>query len=413
MELTFLDRLINDQRTEFLARAPGTHREVDWTGQLSPERILAVTGIRRAGKSTLLRQIAEKRGEDFVYMNFDDIRLSGFSGGDYETLLSILSLAREGTVFLFDEIQMAPSWERFARRMHDIGRTLVITGSNSSILSDDLGSHLTGRYLVRDIYPFSFREYLVHRGCLPDEPRTTAKASLLLKHGIDYLEKGGFPEYLGNPRRELLENIFRDIIVRDVIARHGIQEKQGIRDLALFLVSNAGARISYGKLASNLGFRSATSVKDYLGYMEDVYLLFQLRRFDWSLKKSMLSPRKVYPVDNGLSGAVAFRTSPDYGRRLETAVFIDLKRRGQVWYFSGKRECDFVTRSDTGYRCIQVCWHLDGDNRARELAGLTEAMEFFEESNGTIVTLDQEDSISTGQGQLIEVIPYWRWALDL
>lgn len=264
----------------------------------------------------------------------------------------------------------------------------------------------------QELYPFSFREYLLHEDFDPREPRNTAEASLLLKQSTDYLEKGGFPEYLENPRRELLEHIFRDIIVRDIIARHGIQEKQSMKDLALFLMSNAGSRISYGKLAANLGFRSSTSVKDYLGYMEDVYLLFQLRRFDRSLKRGMLSQRKIYPVDNGLSSAVAFRTSPDHGHRLETAVFLDLKRTGQVWYYAGKGECDFIRRSNTGHECIQVCWHLDRDNRRRELTGLTEAMDFFDESTGTIVTLDQDNSISTEQGHRIEVIPYWRWALN-
>lgn len=179
-----------------------------------------------------------------------------------------------------------------------------------------------------------------------------------------------------------------------------------------FFLSNPGAKISYGKLATNLNFKSSTSVKNYLQYMEDVYLLFQLRRFDWSLKRSMLSPRKVYPVDNGLSSAVAFKASPDYGHKLETAVFIDLKRNGEVWYYSGRKECDFITKSDTGYSCIQVCWHLDSNNRRRESGGLTEAMGFFNEQKGTIVTLDQEESVSTESPHQITVMPYWQWAMQ-
>ncbi|PIE53421.1 AAA family ATPase [Candidatus Fermentibacteria bacterium] len=412
MEPLRLKRLIEDQRQEFLAKKPGVIREVKWRDLLSLERILAVTGIRRAGKSTLLRQIAEEEKYSFAYLNFDDIRLSGFQEDDYTTILSSYSALSEKTVFLFDEIQMAPAWERFLRRLHDIGRMVVVTGSNTSILSDELGSHLTGRYLKQELFPFSFREYLRFCGNSQKMPVSTAEADILLKCSIEYMENGGFPEYLPNQRRELLEHLFIDIITRDIIARHGIQGRSGFRDLALYLMSHAGCRMSYGKLAGTMGFRSATSAKEYLGFMEDAYLLFQLRRFDWSLKRSMLSPRKIYPIDNGLSSAVSFNISPDRGHKLETAVFLELKRNGEVWYYSGKSECDFIAGNSSSRSCIQVCWYLDNENRQRELRGLNEAMDFFKLNTGTIVTLNQEEVIEENSGKRISVVPFWKWALD-
>ncbi len=413
MELTRLELLIKDQRQEFLAKSPGTLREVNWLDLLTLGRIFVITGIRRSGKSTLLRQMAESAENGFTYFNFDDIRLSGFTMEDYNHLLLLYSKMDENAFFLFDEIQMAPSWERFLRRLSDMGCTIIVTGSNSSILSDELGSHLTGRYLKQELYPFSFTEYLSYIGMSKTGPESTRETAEIVKHSMDYLETGGFPEYLKHSRRELLEQTFRDILLRDIIARHGIQEKQSMLDLALYLMSISGNKISYGKLAVNLGFKSATSVKEYLGYMEDVYLLFQLRRFAWSLKRSMLSPRKIYPIDNGMSGSVAFSISPDYGHKLETAVFIELKRQGEVWYYSNRGECDFITKSNTGYRCIQVCWHLDDENINRELNGLSEAMDFFKAEEGTIITINQEDSKGTEAGKKVKIIPFWRWMLKI
>jgi predicted AAA+ superfamily ATPase len=410
MEFSYLNRLLNDQREEFLGKMPGIPREVPWGDLLSPGRILVITGIRRSGKSTLLRQIAESLNGNFVYMNFDDIRFSAFTEKDYDQLFSVFAGAGKDCIYLFDEIQAAPVWERFLRRMHDIGTQLVVTGSNSSLLTSELGSHLTGRYLKQELFPFSFREYLTYRRLKPTA-QTTGDAGLLMNETRRFIEIGGFPEYIHYERRELLEQIFKDILFRDIIARFGIQEKKGIQELALYLVSNPGAKISYGKLASSIGFKSSTSVKEYLGHMEDAYLLFQLHKFDWSLKRSLLAPRKVYPVDQGLSNAVAFRISPNTGYMLETAVFIQLRRNMQVWYFSGRGECDFIVKDpEGGYRPVQVCWHLDRDNTDRELFGLEEAMEFFRQDTGTIVTSDQEETMTTSSGKTVEVVPFWRWA---
>ncbi len=344
-------------------------------------------------------------------MNFDDIRLSRFSEADYEALFTIFTKESKDSVYLFDEIQLAPVWERFLRRMHDTGANLVVTGSNSSLLSNELGSHLTGRYLKHELFPFSFSEFLAH--CeLPQIASTTTDAGLMLRNSFAYIKSGGFPEYLTHYRRELLEQVFKDILFRDIIARYGIQEKQGIQDLALYLMSNPGAKISYGKLARVIGFRSPTSVKEYLGYMEDVYLLFQVRKFDWSLKRSILAPRKVYPVDQGLSNAVAFTISPNRGHMLETAVFIQLLRKGPVWYYVGKGECDFIWKDeDDKYECIQVCWHLNDENRKREYAGLEEATDFFNRDSGTIVTFDQEETITLNQC-CVKIIPFWKWIFD-
>ncbi|HRW77393.1 MAG TPA: ATP-binding protein [Candidatus Sabulitectum sp.] len=411
MEYAHLARLLDEQRREFLQKEPGISREVNWRSLVSLGRVLTVTGIRRCGKSTLLRQIAEEYGDSFIYLSFDDLRLSSFSNDDYGTLLSLFSKTGPGNIILFDEIQMAPEWERFLRRLHDMGRTIVVTGSNSSILTDELGTHLTGRYLKQELFPFSFSEYLSFAGIDHGSIDSAEDIPRIMDASLSFLNTGGFPEYLKHQTRELLDHLFKDVLARDIIARHGIQERSSLQDLAIYLMSNQGSKVSYGKLAGNIGFKSATSVKEYMACMEDVYLLFQLRRFDWSVKRSMLSPRKVYPVDNGLSASVAFRPTPETGRNLETAVFLHLRRLGMVWYFAGRGECDFITRTEKGYDCIQVCWHLNEENRERELNGLLEAARSLDEETGTIVTIDQESTIEPEPGFTVKVIPFWRWAL--
>ena len=409
-ETLYLERLINDQRDELLSKDTGTPREVSWKERLNLDRIVAITGIRRCGKSTLLRQIAEYFGSDFNYINFDDLRLTSFNESDYDILLTIFNKAKKTSIFLFDEIQLAPAWERYLRKLHDLGYNIVVTGSNSSLLSNELGTHLTGRYIRQELFPFSFNEFLDFKD-IKWEQESTDSVSQLIQLSREYIFNGGFPEFLKHNRRELLEQTYRDIIYRDIIARYGIQERQAFRGLAQFLMSNPGMKITYGKLSKQLGFRSSTSVKEYISYMENVYLLFQMNRFDWSLKRSLLAPRKVYPVDNGLSGAVAFHLSPNRGHLLETAVFNQLRRFGSPWYFSNHRECDFIVEDqDSGYKCIQVCWHLEGENQERELEGLQEALDFFDIGSGVIVTYNQESTIRLPEGKIAKLIPFWRWA---
>ena len=410
METIYLERLINDQREELLSKDTGTPREVSWRNQLNLDRIIAITGIRRCGKSTLLRQIAEHYGSDFNYVNFDDIRLTSFTESDYDILLNIFSRPNSSSIFLFDEIQLAPGWERYLRRLHDLGYNIVVTGSNSSLLSNELGSHLTGRYIRQELFPFSFNEYLDYYDFKWVRESTNSVSQLMLLSKT-YIFNGGFPEFLKHRRRELLEHTYSDIIYRDIIARYSIKEQLAFRELALYLMSNPGMKISYGKLSKQLGFRSSTSVKEYISHMEDVYLLFQIHKFDWSLKRSLLAPRKVYPVDNGLSCAVAFRLSPNRGHLLETAVFNQLRRFGSPWYYADRKECDFVIEnSDSGYHCIQACWHLEGDNQNRELEGLQEAMQYFDSGSGTIVTYDQESTVKLPDGRTARLVPFWRWA---
>ncbi|MFO7950297.1 MAG: ATP-binding protein [Candidatus Fermentibacteraceae bacterium] len=412
MEATYLERLIADQRSELLRKDPGIPRDLAWRDLLGLGRILAITGIRRCGKSTLLRQMAGEWERGFRYVNFDDVRLEGFAPDDYDLLLRIFAGAGQETLYLFDEIQMAPKWERYLRRLHDMGLNTVVTGSNSSLLSDELGAHLTGRHLRHELFPFSFEEFLQCRG-VTGRGETTESVSEMLRASREYIFDGGFPEYVKHRRRELLEQTYRDIVARDIIARYGIRERRAFRELAHFAMSNPGCNMTYGKLARRFGFKSATSVKEYISYMEEVYLVFQLRRFDWSLKRSLLSSRKLYPVDNGLSGAVGFRPSPDMGRLLESAVFGHLRRFCESWYYRDQRGCDFVYEDGRGgYRCLQVCWHLQRENRERELGGIGEAMEFFGLDSGTLVTYDQEGGETIDGGRTVRIVPFWRWAME-
>ncbi|GHV94664.1 ATP-binding protein [Spirochaetia bacterium] len=366
---------------------------------------LVVSGIRRCGKSTLLHQFVRKLGRDFFYFNFDDIRLADFSRPDFALLDR--AIADSGAKLLFfDEIQSAARWELYVRQKLDEGFQLVITGSNASLLSRELGTKLTGRHLSMELFPFSYREFCDFTG-------QQAGAESL----EDYLEKGGFPEYLKTGRTEILTQLQSDILYRDIAVRYGIRDAASLRRLFIYLVSNPAQLVSPSKLIHTAGVKSPTTVLEYISCFEAAYLLHLLPCFAWSVKAQSLAPKKIYIADFGIIKTSSFSFTGNFGALLENCVYNILRaqagRRGAVadlYYFAGKRggECDFIVDPHEQPRCIQVCWEMNEDNQDREIDGLLEAMEFFNQNEGIILTHDAEDTILTA-GKKIEVIPVWKW----
>jgi len=406
-----LEEVTRSQKEVFLSRDPGIPRTIDVAQYTKTGQIVAISGIRRCGKSTLLRQIAQQY-DAFHYINFDDERLIDFTTDDFSSLVLILEKIFPSLRVLFiDEIQNVAGWERFVRRIHDEGWKVFLTGSNANLLSAELGTHLTGRYVKITLFPFSFQEALAFRDIPAGEMTETTRAAVLSAFDR-YLVEGGFPEYLKFKDPEYLKRTYEDILFRDIIGRAGIREVKPFRQLARYIFTNVANRASYQALKKTLNFKSAASVRDYVGYLEEAYLVFEIFRYDCSLKKQYVSDKKLYCIDTGMRNAVAFRFSGDTGRLFENLVFIELLRRNlSVYYFRQKHECDFVIE-DRGVitAAIQVCFELNEENRSRELAGLTEAMETLSVENGMVLTCCQEETL-TIDGRKIRIVPAWKWLL--
>jgi predicted AAA+ superfamily ATPase len=378
-------------------------------------RVLIITGIRRCGKSTLLKQVMDTMTQ-YCYVNFEDERLLTFPAEAFEELNEVLiEVYGASDTYFFDEVQNIDRFETFVRRLQDSGKKVVITGSNASLLSREFGTRLTGRHRVFELYPFSFAEYLAFRKVsvggdafyIPEEK------VVLITAFAAYLEQGGMPEYLRNGDEGYIKTLYDNIIFRDIIARYSIRRQRIVRELVGILLSTISLPFTYNSLKKSLGLSNAITVKEYIAYLNSAYLFFELVRFDFSVKKQLGSPRKIYVVDTAFSMLGGFSLSPDKGRFLENVVFIELKRRGgEVYYYSGTRECDFILkcrRRMTG--AIQVCHELNEGNREREYEGLLEAMEEFGVTEGLILTSDQEESRESG-GRVIRIRPVWKWLLE-
>jgi predicted AAA+ superfamily ATPase len=381
---------------------------------MDDNRVLILTGIRRCGKSTLLLQLM-KSVDSYCYFNFEDERLLSFRAEEFALLDEVLiEIYGPATTYFFDEIQNVERFETFVRRLQDTGKKIVLTGSNASLLSREFGTRLTGRYKLFEIYPFSFTEYLVFQdiSVQKESPYLTDEKAALVRAFGRYLESGGMPEYLKNNDPDYLRTLYDNILYRDIIARFSIRRQKLVRELVGILASTVTLPYTYNSLKKSLGLKNAITVKEYISYLSEAYLFFELLRFDYSIKKQLGAPRKIYSIDNALCSLNSTSLAPDKGRYLENCVFIELLRRGgEITYFAGKRECDFVIRHGKKIAAaVQVCYELSKENRERECEGLREAMEMFGLSTGTILTYDQEDEIQTA-GKKIIVTPVWKWIL--
>lgn len=374
--------------------------------------IIIITGIRRCGKSTLLHQI---RAKESYFVNFDDERFINFSVDNFQAMYEVLiELYGTKNLFYFDEIQNVEGWERFVRRLHTNQNKIYITGSNASMLSGEFSTHLTGRNIALELYPFSFGEYLrFNNSEVKQLDRLNyVEKSTLRKHFQEYLDHGGFPEYLHTKKEEYLHNLYQNILYRDIITRYNIKSEKSLKITAHFAASNIGKEVSFNTLKKLTGLTSATTIKDYFQYLDNAYLIFLLPKYSPSLKKQIYANKKVYFIDSKLAKIVGFRFSEDKGRLLENTIFLELKRRRkEIYYHKGKKECDFILKTankiDTA---IQVTWALEKENRQREIDGLLEALAMYKLDHGWLLTDYQEDELNI-EGRKILVRPAWKWLL--
>lgn len=374
------------------------------------------SGVRRCGKSTLMDHIRNNNLEKNFSLNFDDNRLTGFSASDFEKLYeAFYELYEPEKSWYFDEIQNIEGWEMFIRRLHNEGHKVWITGSNANMLSKELGTHLTGRYLQTEIFPFSFKEYCRLRKITIElnDFYSPVKVTTLKKAFRDYIMNGGFPEFLQSGNADYLKILFENILYRDVIVRYNIRNSKLLMEMTHFLISNISKETSYNSLKNTFGLANSITVKEYISYLEDCYLLFSINKFDYSLKKQLANPKKIYCVDTGMAGIVSFQFSENFGRQLENLVFIHLKKAGaEIYYHRDNHECDFleVTQKKV-LRAIQVSQSIEQPStRQREINGVIEAMKSYKLKKGLIITEDEEEIIEYDDFT-IQVMPAWKFLL--
>jgi len=370
-----------------------------------------ISGVRRCGKSTILKQLKEKFGG--VYVNFDDERFVNFKVEDFQTLYELCLELFKNKLFYFDEIQNIIGWERFVRRISESGENVFVTGSNATMLSKELGTHLTGRHILFKLYPFSFKEYLTFNK-IKVLKLTTKEKVKLKKQFSNYLIDGGLPEYLMTKNIDYLRTLYESILYRDVMARYNLNKERTLKELIYFSANNLSKEISFNSVKNTLGLGSTTTISDYFSYLENTYLLFLLPKYKYSLKKQMQANKRLYLIDNALSKQLGFSFSENKGKLLENQTFLELKRRDyELFYFQEKNECDFLVREKGRItQAIQVCYELNESNKKRELDGLISAMNEFKLKDGIIVTLNQEETIKK-ENLIIKIIPAWKWTLAI
>jgi uncharacterized protein len=411
-----------------------TPRDVDVRALVAPP-LTAIIGPRRAGKTWLcfqaIRALLDRKvpRESILYLSLEDERLHPLSGEELTELPDVhrelFKVPESGELYFFvDEIQNAPNWSKWARRITDQNPNLhlILTGSSAKLLGTEIATELRGRAKTIPLYPYSWREYLVSRewdfqGL--DTLRFSPKKPELRRLFHDFENLGGFPgvRKTENPT-ETLQEYYRAMYTRDMIERFRIKNIPLFEDFLKLQISRFGSLSSASNLETELRALghggSKKTLLSYLGYAREILLLFEVHLFSPKVKNQLLYPRKIYGIDQGLLNAIRFSVNEDKGRILENMVFLELKRRGhELFYFSGKRECDFVIREKSRVTAlIQSCYRMDSaKTREREVRGLLEAMEAFDCGNGVILTDDEYDDIRAGTRE-IAVRPFWLWALE-
>ena len=378
---------------------------------LSSSLIKLITGPRRVGKST--QALLMLRDKNFAYLNFDNYSL--LEAWDANLVMRMLDDVYPGYEYiLLDEVQNLDGWDLWVSELYRLGKNLVITGSNARMLSSEMATVLTGKYLQLEMLPFSLEEFFdwnkLDLHCLNPEDKTN---SLVLAD--DYLRNGGYPEVVASRQltRSYLDTLFDSIVWKDVAKRHNVRNVTDLNNLAMYLVSNFCNPVSANDLTTELGFSSVNTTRKYMDYLHEPYLFYYLSRYNNKLKLMKKAPRKVYVVDNGFVTSKAFSLSDNLGRLLENQVFIELVRRGYdvertMFYYRSRndKEVDFVLCKEAHIeRLVQVCYDMSNPKtEKREVDSIVECAGELKCSNLVIVTNNDKRTIEK-DGYKIDVVP--------
>lgn len=464
MNVEELKRIITDQKEELdeiLTREGIIDRHAPigkLTGFIAHPNIVAILGIRRSGKSILSALLL--RDLKYGHLNFDDERLAGFETKDLNNVLeAFYEMYGTDLEYIFlDEVQNVPGWELFVNRLRRT-KKVILTGSNANLLSGELATHLTGRYMDFTLYPFSFSEFLAMRdpkirtgagkrtamdtdtnietGTEEDTGiedgggtgttgediglYSTKNISMVKKELEEYIAQGGFPEVFLFGRSIPLR-IYEDIIQKDILLRYGIRDRKTFSELAKYVISNSGNEMSYSRLMNIFSIKDAHTVKTYIDHLSSSYLTFTLERFSFKLKKQAIAPKKIYCIDTGIINSVAFRFSENRGNLMENVVAVELRRRISSWHQGSEmyywkdnrdKEVDFVLKNGSMVtQLIQVTHSSTRDEvRSREIRSLLKASIELRCRELLLITWDHEDDLVV-DGERIRCVPLWEWLLD-
>jgi uncharacterized protein len=371
--------------------------------------VVILTGIRRSGKSTLLKQIIETYyKKDYYYINFEDERLFNFQAQDFNQVYDVLlEIYGEKKTFFIDEIQNVDKFELFIRRFYEKGFKFFITGSNANLLSKEFGTKLTGRHVNITVKPFSFKEYLIAKNTKIDL-YNSENISLIKQKFNEYLIKGGMPEFVIFNDPEILIRIYEDIIIKDVSVRYNVDNFQILKELYQYIITNFSKKFSYNSLKKFININSSNTIKKYIDYLSQTHLISLINKYDTSLKKQLINDKKAYILDNGFIHFVSKKSTKDKGWLLENLIYNYISNKKDVFYLSNGFECDFIQLIDK--HIFQVTYELNDENKKREINGLINAMKYLKTNSGYILTYDQEDTLSINNNK-INIIPVWKFLL--
>ena len=407
------------EKKERVKDLEGKHRPLykDLIDSVNIKEITIITGIRRSGKSTLMYQIIDNllkntRPEQILFVNLEDKKLVKFTLDDiYSTYKENLNPDKKTYIFL-DEVHRKKGWELWIRKKYDLKTNdkFIISGSCSYLLRKEYSTLLTGRNLTFEVFPLSFKEFLLFNDIDINKKIILDKTKNKIVNSFKkYMTFGGFPEVFFKSedyKIKILEQYFDDILYKDIIDRYNLNSQKA-KDLALFFINSFTGTFSLRNIRNSLGV-SYDTIKDYLSYYQEAFLFFILNHFSYSFKEQRTLPSKVYCIDNGLRNAVSFKFSKDEGKLAENLVFIELKRKEKdVYYWSGKNEVDFIIKNkDQSLTAINVSYANEIDER--EIKGLSEFKKEFNKANELVVITRDLDK----KEKNVRFIPLWKWLLE-
>ena len=396
------------------------------------EQIIVITGARRSGKSFIMRRLAKdlmEKGVDknqILMINFEDPRFTELNVSllqkIYETYLEFLSPRGRPYIFL-DEVQEVAKWEKWVLTMQELKKAqIILSGSNAKLLSREFSSLLSGRHLDLIVSPLSFREFLEFKNLKIKDKLDIIANEIKLKSFLqDYWENGSFPEaVLKENKKEILLTYFNDLLEKDLIKRYKIRKGEKLKEVVKFYFSNNSSLITFNSLEKSLGI-SADTIEKFSGYLENIYLIFFVKRFSFKVKEQEKSPRKVYGIDSGLVNTVGFKFSQNLGRTAENIVFLKFLREKdqnpdlEIFYWKDKqhREVDFLLKEGKTIKSIyQTCWDLtDPKTKNREVKSLLKAMKELKLKEGFILNKDFAGEAEE-RGMKIIYLPLWKFLLS-
>ena len=418
-----LTRVVADQKTEVDAKQAANwctrheERRIDLDSPLAQ----VVVGVRRSGKSTLCHKVFRDRQIPYAYLNFDDERLINLKMEQLDLLLEALYRVYGDFKHLFlDEVQNIEGWHLFVNRLLRQNIHIVVTGSNAKLLGSDLASHLTGRHICIELFPFSFAEYLSYKG-LEYSPLTTKGISFVKQAYEDYLKQGGFPELFqigDTPKKSYIQTLLHSILFKDILQRFSVKYPKALGDLFYWSVENYSREINSSAIAKALGISSPHTIQNYLEYLNQAYLTLRLNKFSFQAAERLRS-QKNYLVDTSfIVHGTSEMSGDNLGYQLENIVFLELMRRRsledyELFFFKKDYEIDFVLVFNRQVKqLIQVSYNIDAPKtRQRELNALWKASKELHCQNLLLITQSQRQSVLDEKGK-VEIVPIIDWLLQ-